>query len=557
MPLRFDMEMSDYLDILRRRKWYIVFSILLILFGASVYCVITPEKYKSSSTILVIAQQVPEAYVRSTISTRVDERLFTIRQQVLSRTRLIAVMGELGLYVEERKKLPPEEVVEMMRKNIEIQVASTTERGRRRDSSEDAFTLTVTHENPSLAMMIASRLASYFIEENLKSRKQEAVGTSDFLKSQLQKTKARLEAQEERVKRYKLRNMGELPQQLQANLQILSRLQDQLKMNSDATRNAQDRKVYLEAQIGTLEAQLNTIAAQMSAAAGGSNAPEASAAATPTLASDLAAKKSQLASLSTKYTERYPEIRRLKHEIAQLEKRLAESIAQEGASGGSQGLLPIARAGSGNEPPGSRERDEIGRLRAQSKGVDSEIASLRKDRLGIEKAIAGIEARVENSPRREQEMVSLTRDYENLKLSYDDLLKKKLDAEVSQNLEERQKGEQFQILDPANLPQKPFSPDRPKVFGIAFAAAMLIGFGGAFGLEMINPTLRGKRDFQNYFTVPVLASIPIIRDTEYEARKQRQLSFVYGGLISFGVLVTVFLIVFGHKIRNLLFGVFS
>ena len=335
MPLRLDMETSDYLDILRRRKWYIVFSILLILFGASVYCVIAPEKYKSSSTILVVAQQVPEAYVRSTISTRVDERLFTIRQQVLSRTRLIAVMGELGLYIEERKKLSAEEVVEMMRKNIEIQVASTTDRGRRRDSSEDAFTLTVTHENPRLAMMIASRLASYFIDENLKSRKQEAVGTSDFLKSQLQKTKARLEAQEERVKQYKLRNMGELPQQLQANLQILSRLQDQLKMNSDATRNAQDRKVYLEAQIGTLEAQLNTIAAQMSAAAGGSNSTEASAMSTPTLATELSAKKSQLAALSTKYTERYPEIRRLKYEVAQLEKRLAESIAQEGSSGSS------------------------------------------------------------------------------------------------------------------------------------------------------------------------------------------------------------------------------
>ena len=552
MPLRLDMETSDYLDILRRRKWYIVFSILLILFGASVYCVIAPEKYKSSSTILVVAQQVPEAYVRSTISTRVDERLFTIRQQVLSRTRLIAVMGELGLYIEERKKLSAEEVVEMMRKNIEIQVASTTDRGRRRDSSEDAFTLTVTHENPRLAMMIASRLASYFIDENLKSRKQEAVGTSDFLKSQLQKTKARLEAQEERVKQYKLRNMGELPQQLQANLQILSRLQDQLKMNSDATRNAQDRKVYLEAQIGTLEAQLNTIAAQMSAAAGGSNSTEASAMSTTTLATELSAKKSQLAALSTKYTERYPEIRRLKYEVAQLEKRLAESIAQEGSSGSSP--PPVVRAG---ESPGSRERDEIGRLRSQSKGVDSEIASLRKDRQGIERAIAGLEARVENSPRREQEMVSLTRDYENLKLSYDDLLKKKLDAEVSQNLEERQKGEQFQILDPANLPQKPFSPDRPKVFGIAFAAAMLIGFGGAFGLEMINPTLRGKRDFQNYFNLPVLASIPIIRDTEYEARKLRQLSFVYGGLISFGASVTIFLIIFGQKIRNLLLGVFA
>jgi polysaccharide biosynthesis transport protein len=164
---------------------------------------------------------------------------------------------------------------------------------------------------------------------------------------------------------------------------------------------------------------------------------------------------------------------------------------------------------------------------------------------------------VEKSPRREQEMVSLTRDYENLKLSYDDLLKKKLNADVSQNLEKRQKGEQFQILDPADLPQEPFTPDRPKVFGIAFAASMLIGFGGAIGLEMINPTLRGKRDFQHFFKIPVLSSIPIIRDTEYEARENRQKTYVYSGLISFGVLVTLFLAVFGQKIRNLLQGMFS
>jgi len=568
MPLRPDMELSDYVDILRRKKWYIVFSVLFILFGASVYCVVTPEKYKSSTTILVVPQRVPEGYVRSTITTNVDERLNTIRQQVLSRTRLLAVMEELGLYKAERKKLPTEVVVETIRKSIEIQVASATGRGgRRRDTAEDAFTLTVTHEDPQSAMLTASRLASYFIDENLKSREQQAVGTSEFLESQLMETKVRLEAQEEKVKQYKLKFMGELPQQLQANLQILSRLQDQLKMNSDATRIAQDRKVYVETQIGVLESHLNAIAAQMSAAeraardaaADNSDAPAPSGMSAAGLANELSVKKSHLATLSAKYTEKYPEIRRLKDEVAQLENRLAEAIAQEGPSGNSTGLLRQpnnAGTGAYSQAPGSRERDEILRIRAQSNALDSEIASLRKGRKEIEKAISVLEDRVEKSPRREQEMVSLTRDYENVKSSYGDLLKKKLDAEVSQNLEKRQKGEQFQVLDPADLPQKPFSPDRTKVFGIAIAAALLIGFGGAIGFEMINPALRGKRDFQHFFQVPVLASIPIIRDTAYEARKNRQKMAVYSGLISFGALVTVFLVVFGQKVRNLLLRIF-
>ena len=559
MPLLPNMESSDYLNILRRRKWYIVFSILLILFGASVYSVVAPEKYKSSTTILVVAQRVPEGYVRSTISTRVDERLFTIRQQVLSRTRLLAVMEELGLYKEERKKLPAEDVVEMMRKSIDIQVASATDRGRRRDSSEDAFTLAVIHANPQMAMLTASRLASYFIDENLKSREQQAVGTSEFLESQLQETKVRLEAQEEKVKQYKLQFMGELPQQLQANLQILSRLQDQLKMNSDAARRAGDRMVFLEAQSGVLRSQLDALKAQAPGSPGG-DAPAALNDTAIMIADELAEKKAQMAALSSRFTEQYPEMRRLKGEIAQLEKDLAEANRNEGGAGSSTVAAPrrpVSRGSISGSAPGAREREEILRNRAQYTALNAEIASLRKERAEIERAIAGLEARIEKSPRREQEMVSLTRDYENLKASYDDLLKKKLDAEVSQNLEKRQKGEQFQILDPADLPQKPFTPDRPRILGIAFAAAMLIGFGGAIGFEMINPTLRGKRDFQHFFQVPVLGSIPLIRDTEYEARENRQKTYVYSGLISFGVLVTLFLAVFGQKIRNLLLGMFQ
>jgi len=561
MPLLPNMETSDYLDILWRRKWYIVFSILLILFAGSVYSVVAPEKYKSSTTILVIPQRVPEGYVRSTISSRVDDRLFTIRQQVMSRTRLLLVMEELGLYKEERKKFPAELVVEKMRKNIDIQVASATGAGRRRDSGEDAFTLTVTHVNPQLAMLTASRLASYFIDENMKSREQQAVGTSEFLESQLQRTKVRLEKQEEKVKVYKLQFMGELPQQLQANLQILSRLQDQARTNSDAIRTAHDRKVFVEAQLGVLEGQARAIAAaQRSSRETGSDVPIGPDDPEGSLANQLLAKKSQLAALSVRYTDQYPEIRRLKEEIPQLEKRIDVVRRAGGSSGipaGDPSLPPTTPSQLTLQGTGPRERDEILRLRAQRVSIDSEIASLNREQGGIRKSITELEARVEKSPRREQEMVSLTRDYENLKLSYDDLLKKKLDAEVSQNLEARQKGEQFQILDPADLPQKPFSPDRPKVFGTAFAAALLIGFGGAIGFELINPTLRGKRDFQHFFQVQVLASIPRIRDTEYEAKKNKELSIVYSALISFGALVTVFLVVFGRKIRSLLLGIIS
>jgi chorismate mutase len=205
----------------------------------------------------------------------------------------------------------------------------------------------------------------------------------------------------------------------------------------------------------------------------------------------------------------------------------------------------------------SSQADELLRLRAQNTAIDAEIVSLTEERENIRRNVAELEARVEKSPNREQEMISLTRDYENLKQQYDDLLKKRLDAQVFQNLEKRQKGEQFQILDPADLPQKPFFPNRPKVFGIALGLALAIGFGGAICIEMLNPALRGKRDFLHFFHLPVLASIPILRDGEYERRKHRNLAVVCGGLVSFALALTVFLVIYGHKVRTLILGTFS
>ncbi len=558
MPLRPNMQPQEFLEIFLRRKWPIVFSILFILFGASVYCVVTPEMFKSSTTILVVPQRVPENYVKSTISVRIEDRLATIQQQVLSRTRLTAVMDELGLFKEARKKQPVEEVVGMMRKRIAIEVRHN-----------DAFTLSFIHENRQTAMLTASRLASFFIDENLKAREQQAVGTADFLESQLDDTKKKLEAQEERVRKYKTAYMGELPQQLQANLQMMSRLQDQLRANADATRTAQDRKMLMESQIGTLETQVNAMEAQARAAAARNSNPDKSKsfAAEPVSSSDpaapylpdLNAKKAQLANLSTKYTDRYPEIRRLKDEIAQLEKSVAEARGAVPSSA----ATPAASAKPGRSKsfpggmqasPFGKEREEIRRLRTVATGIDLELQSLKKERIEIQKNINAIELRVDRSPKREQEMISLTRDYDNLKKSYDDLLKKKLDADVSQNLEKRQKGEQFQILDPANLPEEPFIPNRPKVFGIAVLAALLIGFGGAIGLEMIDPSVRGTKEFRHFSEIPILASIPSIHDKAYARKVGRRRAAVFGGLITFTTAVTVFLLVYGDKVRTILQG---
>ena len=550
MPLRPDMQPQEFLEIFLRRKWLILFSFLFILFGASVYCVVTPEMFKSSTTILVVPKRVPEEYVRSTVSTRIEDRLATIRQQVMSRTRLVSVMDELGLFKEDRKKKPIEEVVEGMRKRITIEVRQN-----------DAFTLSFVHEHRQMAMLTTSRLASYFIDENLKSREQQAVGTAEFLDSQLQDTKKKLEGQEERVKRYKSTYMGELPQEIQTNLQLMSRLQDQLRANAEAIRTAQDRKMFTEAQVNSMELQIGALEAQARAAAlsnPGQLPVESISPGDPAAgyAAELNLRKVQLANLSVKYTDNYPEIRRLKEEIALLEKRVANARGMSPAASpatdepGSRSSSSLITATASNP----REREELQRLRSAMKGFDLDTQSLKKERKEFERNIAIIESKVARSPKREQEMISLTRDYENLKRSYDELLRKKLDADVSQNLEKRQKGEQFQILDPANLPEIPFVPNRLKVFGIAVLAALMVGFGGAIGLEAIDPTAREAKDFHHFSELLVLASIPSIHDKAYAKRVGRRRAAVFGSLITFTMAVTVFLLVYGEKVRNILQG---
>ncbi len=538
MPLRPRMEAQDFAKLFLRRGWVIVFSVFFILLAASVYCVVTPELYKSSISILIIPQSVPEDYVRSTISLRVDEQLATVAQQVKSRTTLTKVMEELSLFVKERKKLTSEELFEMMRKRIEIEVVEGRSRG-----SSDVFSLSFLYENPEGAMHTATRLASLFIEENLKTREHQATGTSEFLEFQLGRTKERLEEMERKVKDYKMRHVGELPQQMDANLRMLTGLQDRLRSTESAIRSAMERKSFLETQI---------YLAGMTASTGatGNEKPVSVFPQDPShsLEAELARKKAKLADLTNRYTEMVPEVSRVKQDVAELEgqieaRRSAAALAARSQKAGHK--APEAELSSTGI-------DEIPREGGKLQVLTMEIASLKKEEQTIRKSIADVERKISQSPRREQEMISLIRDYENQKSSYDDLLKKKLQADVSQNLEKRQKGTQFQILDPANLPEAPIKPNRKRVMGVALVLALFLGFGGAVAWESMDPRLRDVRDFRHLYKVPILGYIPVYQDQQYKREHVLRRAAVFGGLITFTMAFSVFLLMYREKIRTIL-----
>lgn len=543
MPLRPNMEPGEFLDILRRRKWVIVFSILLIHIGSVVYCVLSPDLYRSTMKLLVIPPAVSEGMVRSTANIEYKDRLKMLQQEILSRSRLLGVINELGLFKEENRKMSSDDMVDKVRKRIDLEI-----------EGKNSFSLFFQDENPEIAMRVTSRLGSFFVEENIRSREATATETSKFLTDEVQATQKRLEAQEEKLKRYKLQFGGELPQQEPMNLNRLQRLQDQIKNNSDAIARLADRKVFLEAQISNIERNARESANQdpwETVGSGDKTSPNS-------LLSELAMRKKKLEELSQKYTPLYPAVVQARWEVEQLEeqiaalRRAARKTREESARGAAN---PSASKSTPDLVPPGVDAGELRRLRGQVASIDLEIVALKRENANNASTTDQIQRRVERVPQREQEMIALSRDYDNLKKSYEELLRKKLDAQISQKLEETQKGEQFQVLEPANLPTRPSKPNRPLVLGLSLLASLAIGVGGAFGLEMLDPTLQGTKEFKSFFDVQILACLPVIRDDRLTRRLAVRRATIVGGLVSILGIYLAFLVVNVGKVKSILLSI--
>jgi polysaccharide chain length determinant protein (PEP-CTERM system associated) len=542
------MEPGDFLDILRRRKWLIVFSSLIILFAALVYCVLIPDQYRSQTKILIIPPAVAEGMVRTTVNVSTRDRLQAIEQDTLSRTYLLGVINGIGISRLGLTGMPEEEMLGKMRSRIDLQIERNPERNPER--SVNTFILSFLHENPNVAQEVATTLSSLFIGENIKLREAVTQETSKFLEDQLKATRVKLEQQEGRVKQYKLRFGGELPQQEQANLNRLQRLQDQIKNNSDSVARLQDRKVFMETQVGTLARNFREGDPKSADPAGsGDQLVPAN------LLSELFLRRKKLEEASRKYTPIHPSVVQARWEVAQMEAMIATAReegrkVQAGSTGGAAN--PSSTQSISGLQQVSPEMAEVQRLRSQIAQTDLEITALKRESVIASRTIDEIQRKVERLPQREQELISLTRDYDNIKKSYDDLLSKKLKANISESLEEGQKGERFQVVEPADLPTRPSKPDRLKAIGLALLASLVIGVGGSFGLEVLDPTLRGSREFKSFFDIPILACLPVIQDDRLKRRGAVRRAAVVGGLVSLLGAYAVFLAIHGRKILSIL-----
>src|SRR5580704_13434412 len=303
--------LQHYVDILRRRRLFFLIPLFagwLMVWGASW---LMPPRYKSGTLILVEQPTMPKDYVLPNVAENLQERLQSITQQILSRSRLLHIVDELNLYPQNHQPLSPDEIVERMRKNIDIELI------RGADSRISAFNVYYSANDPAVAQRVTSKLTNLFINENLEVRQQESEGNTKFLEDQLESTKQGLEAQEQRIREFKAQHVGELPSQVSSNLQILSGLQSQLQAESEALNTAKQQRVYLETLLG-----------QYRALKGPSGDPDMPEMGLQGINDRLDKLKTELRDLSSTYGDKYPEVRRVKDQIAKTEAQRDQLLAQ-------------------------------------------------------------------------------------------------------------------------------------------------------------------------------------------------------------------------------------
>ncbi len=509
------VDLSFYLERARRMKWYIILPLVAgVLISLGVYKYI-PKVYKATTLILVQAQTVPENYVRPTVTATVLDRLNTISQEILNRTTLERVIKEFNLYAKLRKDVPMETVVEKMTKSIEVNMTKGLDPSRR-DKGQNAFTISYEGEDPKTVMMVTNRLASLFIEQNLKVREMQAEGTSDFLGKELKRIEEGLVKKEEEVRKYRERNMGQLPQQLEPNLRTLDSLQLQLKTTGERIRSNEDRSSLIRNQIDQLtRTELPRVAAETAKEQTGTGTampPERDP--EEILINQWAALKTELEAAQSKYTDTHPDIVTLKRKVEKLEPRAKELMAKRDADAETRRkvLREAALFKPGDPVTPLPVRDPVTeRLRIQYNeqynAVVLETKRLREEEVKLKQQIGAYQKRIEDTPKREQELMLMTRDYDLLKLNYQSLLDKRMQSQMAENLERRQQGEQFKILDPARIPEKPIKPDFNRILLMGTFLGLASGLGLAWMRSSMDKSFYTVRETEEYLKLPVLAEI--------------------------------------------------
>ncbi len=500
---------EDLLGLVWRYRWFILLpTIATTAIGAAVAYKM-PNKYKSETLVLVVPQRIPGEYVRTTVTTRIENQVLTIREVILSRSRLERIVEELGLYPEERQQMPMEMVIDRMRRNVDTDIVR-----------KDAFTVSFIAYDPEVAQRVTERLAGMFNEENMRDREVVAESTNQFLQTQLDDARRRLTEHERRVENYRMRHTGELPEQVTANLQAIQNIEMQVHTLTQSLESDRDRKLLYERQIADADNTPEVSSFILPTTAANPNAPM-------TTAQQLEVAEATVRGLESRVTSEHPDLVRARATVDKIRRQLQSEPAPRG-----QNAEVLPRATSAAE---IARRNRLNELRSNLEAVDRQIAHKSEEEKRLRAIISSYRAKVEAAPSRETELVSLTRDYETLQRQYRGLLEKSEESKVAANLERRQIGEQFRILDPARVPERPFTPNRPIITAIGGVIGLVLGLALAGVTEFKNASVRTVSDVILVCGIPVLATLPALASESATPGKRKRLFLWLGAGTTTGI----------------------
>jgi polysaccharide chain length determinant protein (PEP-CTERM system associated) len=470
------MGLQEILAIAKRRWLWIAIPVLLGPIAAYLVSLKITPVYTSQAFVLVEQQKVPDAFVPSMMTDQLETRLLTMQDQILSRTRLQALIEQFGLYQSDRSRASMDDLVARLKKNIKVTTlhpdSTSTLRG---------FYVAVDADRGITAQRICAQVLSMFTAENMKARSQRAEDTTQFLAGQLEDAKHKLDENDSKLAEFKSKYMGRLPTDEQSNLQMLATLSTRLDSVNEAIAQAQQQKVTQ-----------SSLLAQRVGSSGNVHLP---AGKVSDLEKQIADLRAQLATLESQYTPEHPDVVAVKGQIASLQGQLVSARA----SGSQAAVVPNEQVS---------DDTETAQLRASLRASDETIKIKRAEQARLEQEIASFQARIQLSPLVEEQFKGLTRDYESALQFYNDLLTKKTQAEMIRDLEQRREGEQFRVMDAPDLPTRPSSPNRQKFALMGLMAGFGLGVAIAGAFELKERFIRTERDIKTHLGLPVFTIIP-------------------------------------------------
>ncbi|MBI5787852.1 MAG: hypothetical protein HZA78_03225 [Candidatus Schekmanbacteria bacterium] len=533
-----------YLEIFQKRKKLLIIPALVILLTVTVVALLLPPVYESSCTILIEEQQIPADFVRSTVTGFAEQRIQSLTQQLLSRSRLLEIIEKFDLYPEMKEKYTKEEITKKMRKDIKIDMISAEfgDRPRPRKAASGqtgimiAFTISYRGQDPGKLQKAAGTLSSLYLEQNIKLRESQAQSTTQFLEAELKNLEKRIQFLGEQISKFKEKHEGMLPELQQFNLSQAEHLENDIKQLDVNIRGAEERKIYLEGQLATVRKD--------SMATGGERGDPVSR---------LRALEVALADMRSKFSADHPDIRKLLREKGELEK----IVGKEGGSG-SQGRQKLAelkmelaqkqgkyseqhpdilklkkeieqlegeqRAKKPSLPDMEADNPSYVSLLTQIKAAGIETDSLKKQRANLVEKLQTYRKRLEGTPKVEQEYLAFQRDYANAHQKHQEVMNKILEARIAEGMEEHQKGEKFSIIDAANFPEEPIQPKRPLIIMAGLFFGLITGCGVVLMADSLDHSVKTPDELAWLTGMPVLGSIKQItipEDVQRERSKRR------------------------------------